>query len=148
MPVRFTCTSCQGTLSIGRRKIGCEITCPRCQATLVVPGREEGGIVQTLGRLTHPESSDVATLPELIVYDDVPRIVDAPRRAPSPQTPAEEYAYDPRLVAVSRNFIYFQGALIGVLALVAFVLGFLLGYANQPPAKPAPANPTAESVPT
>ena len=146
MPVRFICTECHQTLSVGRRKIGCEVTCPRCQATLIVPTREQGGIVQTLGRITEPSHGGVDTLPELIVYDDVPRIVATPpRTSVGVAIASEELPYDPNLVAVPRRSLYVQAVVIAVLAIVAFILGFLLGFASKPPPKPVAPEPAAEA---
>ena len=147
MPVRFTCTECHQTLSVGRRKIGSEVTCPRCQATVVVPTREQGGIVQTLGRITEPAHGGIDTLPELIVYDDVPRIVAAPPRTyTGPAVTDEELPYDPNLVAVPRRALYMQAVVIAVLAIVAFILGYLLGLGSKPPPKPAPTEPMASAT--
>lgn len=37
MPIRFRCSTCDGLLSIARRKAGTAIACPKCQSDNVVP---------------------------------------------------------------------------------------------------------------
>lgn len=37
MPIRFPCSACQRSLSIGSRKAGTRVQCPACQATVAVP---------------------------------------------------------------------------------------------------------------
>jgi phage FluMu protein Com len=41
MPVQFICPKCQKLLSVGSRKIGCQVQCPKCATGVMVPSPEQ-----------------------------------------------------------------------------------------------------------
>ena len=40
MPIRFRCPTCEGLLSIARRKAGTQIVCPKCRDEVMVPAAD------------------------------------------------------------------------------------------------------------
>ena len=112
MPVQFVCPECQATLSVGRRKIGCQVSCPKCQAQITVLSGD-GGPPSTPDGLP-----DFAGVPELV--GGVPPIQRFPLNQPLAITP----------VASQRqpaNTLYLQVAVLLLVAIVAFVLGYWYG---------------------
>jgi hypothetical protein len=139
MPVRFTCPACHQLLSVAARKIGCEVKCPKCNAALIVPGDNDTPtppMIHLDG--AEPSSTVNMNVSDLVFYDDIPLVVDAPPKinpvAPSSivSSPTSPATFDHRLVTFPRYVLYAQGALIGVVALLAFVLGIVFGRASAP----------------
>jgi hypothetical protein len=75
----------------------------------------------------------------VIVFDDVPAMLNAPAVSPKPMVevrpePAPAaVSFDPRLVAVSRTVLYAQAILIAAVAIFSFSIGYFAGRgAGQP----------------
>lgn len=130
MPFQFLCQHCGRKLQASSRKIGREATCPGCQGRLVVPTKEVAREQIAARRASAPattekEEEEVNPYAEFSVYDDDTELVyetddDAWDDGPPPTV-------DQTKLAVPRTVIYLQGILLGVVALVAFVLGILVG---------------------
>jgi hypothetical protein len=153
MPVRFLCPECHQLLAVGSKKIGKEVNCPKCQAAIVVPDPEQDetatGAELAAALAGRFEGDDVQeAITGLQVFEQVPAVqptpvVDRPKPLPADdETPAAS----PALVLIPRVILYWQAGLIGVVALVAFGLGWWIGGAgrnrpaNEPAARPeAPA---------
>jgi hypothetical protein len=144
MPVRFLCPACHQLLSIGTRKIGAEVECPKCRSTIVVPNPqqpdpataappteppslfEQAGLEQALSAISARES--LATHSET-----APAYNSPPADALFPVRPAEtaKPAQDDSLVEISRRVLYLQAALLALVAVVAFVCGYVIGGAAK-----------------
>jgi phage FluMu protein Com len=131
MAVRFVCEHCDQLLSVGERKIGCEAKCPKCQATIVVPTLERAAAMLESRRMTRPEPQD-DPFSEFVVYDEVTELVYEQEDERLAQMAADE-ALDRQRVAVPRVLLYAQGALLGLLGIVAFLLGFAAGRGTSTP---------------
>ena len=120
--IKFRCSSCDKPLSIGRRKAGAKVTCPKCKASIVVPLDSE---------LEDPEDSRENPFGEFEVYDefDEPELIyeedSAGRKNDKP-------ALNGR-ISISRKLVYFQGALLGIVAIVFFLLGLIAGSTDSTP---------------
>jgi DNA-directed RNA polymerase subunit RPC12/RpoP len=124
MPVQFACTACRQMLSVAARKAGSKVRCPRCQTEILVPGPAVG-----------PNGSPPVAPPTIQV--DAPRIVTALE----PPSNAPVVRFDKDLVSVPRYLLYAQGALLAVVVLMAFAMGFLSGRGarvDEPPAERGP----------
>lgn len=126
--IKFRCASCDKPLSIGRRKIGAAVSCPKCKTQTIVPETS----FETL-----TDDSEENPFSEFQVFDDdfdEPDLVYAedtlPRKA--------ELKLNDRL-SVHRRVVYFQGALLGIVAVFFFLLGLLIGNTT------APDNPAGDS---
>jgi len=121
-------------LSVATRKIGCEVKCPKCDASLIVPDANDlpaPPVVRIDGAT--PPAVDM-NLSELVFYEDIPRVVESqPAIGPIVSEALSTAEFDRRLVTFPRYVLYAQGALIAVVALVAFVLGIVLGRTGAPP---------------
>jgi hypothetical protein len=103
---------------------------PATEAAGVVPTSVAPSVIETPN--VDPSSADLAALfhAEKIVYDQAPVViedVDAASIGTIPDSPDADADMDVNLVTISRRVLYFQGGLIGGVALFAFIFGFLLG---------------------
>lgn len=108
--IKFRCTSCEKPLSIGRKKIGATVTCPRCKSKIVVEEQSD------------PDESN--SFDEFEVYDE-PELVYS-----ETEVKRSESKLNDRL-SVPRRIVYFQGSLLGIVALLFFLLGLMVGFANS-----------------
>lgn len=156
MPIRFQCANCQQRLSVSSRKAGARAKCPKCQQTLTVPSAEEAERQLAAAAATavaapgQPRETDPWA--DFAVFDDdvewvyeqetAPAIRGAgPRTSTHPGRSSLPDRVDPEKVAVPRSLLYMQGILLGVVGLVCFTLGVLVGGStvgepsaeNQPP---------------
>ena len=162
MPIRFACTNCRQPLAIATRKAGTQVVCPKCQANLLVPTekppappvvnreeREEPHFRQTVEQIPSFSSLNLEVEPlpakqfdepnyaELVGFDDVSAVVEAPPILHAPPIEYEEpsqrrgLASKGSLVTVSRNVLYAQAILIVVVALVSFWIGYLSGVGSS-----------------
>ena len=97
MPIRFLCPACRQLLSIASRKAGHQVECPKCRATIIVPDGPE----------STTDNSSSAT--------------------PLLHRPAQQRAADDSQIVISRRTLYLQAALLAIVAIVAFVSGYLIG---------------------
>jgi len=124
MPIRFTCPHCRQKLSVAERKAGTATACPRCHGTLTVPEPpaeakltgEKPAANAPLGEAPEflPDADEFAGLE--LIYETA----SEPKAPPVHSRMSEE-------VPVPRYVIYMQGGLMAVVALVALVIGMLLG---------------------
>ncbi len=134
MPVKFACQHCLQVLRVSSSKIGRRAKCPKCQAQIKIPTKNEAA--ESLVRRKkaqaeqHVEEEEEEydeddAYSEFVVYDDDAELV---YETDEPQARAAvERTVDHDKVAVSRIVIYVQGALLGVVALVFFTFGVIVG---------------------
>lgn len=146
MPVQFTCQQCQQRLSVSSRKAGSQVKCPKCQASVLVPLADTGSVSTIAPKAAKvesaaPEPPPAVEFSDLIVYDDVPIFIsDAPKvktdaePEPSP-VPTAEVRVDRSLVSISRRMIYAHAALLLLLTLLGFALGFAIGRTRHVPSE-------------
>jgi hypothetical protein len=135
MPVRFLCPACHQLLSIATRKIGSEVDCPKCRSTILVPDPqqskpratanpfEHGGIDQALSAI----ASGTTGMPS-------PPAVSAktsPTAAELLQHPPNDTTRDDSLIVISRRTLYLQAVLLALVAVIAFVCGYVIGNASR-----------------
>lgn len=138
MPIRFACEHCGARLSVSSRKAGARAKCPKCQEPIAVPASEEDE--QPSDAAQEEQETDEPTgqqehedpFSQFVVYDDETELVYATED--EEETPyAEDVPVDPTKVAVPRRILYMQGALLGVVAVVCFVLGVIVGMGTSGP---------------
>lgn len=120
--IKFRCSHCDKLLSIGRKKAGAEVACPQCQTKITVPPDD-----QPAPATDSPDN----LFSEFQVYDDE---YDEPELIYE-DNPATDSAASGTLnerLSVSRRVIYWQGALLGIVAVLFFLLGLLIGSSSQP----------------
>lgn len=131
MPIRCTCPTCHQRLSVAQRKAGQEVQCPRCRRPVRVPeeGVSEpwqgtsGSAALATGTMTDPAASPLADGDELVLVASGEQFLE----------PADQ-----AVVTVPRRVIYLQGVLLGLVALVFFVFGLMVGArSTSNPAQPA-----------
>jgi len=130
MPVRFVCPQCNQTLRITARKVGKKVACPRCQTAIRVPTVEEGES-QVAARKQSLEQAGKDPFSEFVVYDDADLVYESSAGEAAP-TRGPALPVDTNKLAVPRWVLYTQGALLAVVALLAFVLGLHLGGESPP----------------
>jgi hypothetical protein len=125
MTIRFACTHCGQRLSVHDEKVGKKAKCPKCKQPITVPTAEAAAAQLAEVRAARAEAELEDALAEFVVYDDedVELIYET---EDDTQTAAAPLA-DENYVAVPRWIVYVQGVLLGVVALVAFALGILVG---------------------
>ncbi|MBL7038045.1 MAG: hypothetical protein ISR77_05410 [Pirellulaceae bacterium] len=138
MPIRFACEHCGARLSVSSRKAGARAKCPKCQEPIAVPAPEEdeqpSDAAQEELEADEPTGQQEHEDPfsQFVVYDDETELVYATED--EEETPyAEDVPVDPTKVAVPRRILYMQGALLGVVAVVCFVLGVIVGMGTSGP---------------
>jgi hypothetical protein len=123
MPIRFSCPHCGQKLSIAQRKAGSTAGCPRCKQTLTVPEPPASPPGPSPRKVAAPVGESPSFLPDVGDYDGVELVYDAPASDGEPRPPPA--AAD--TIVVARRVIYWQGALLGLVALVAFSIGLIMG---------------------
>jgi hypothetical protein len=132
MPVRFLCPACHQLLSIATRKIGNEVDCPKCRSTIIVPDPhdpsanepsnpfEQASLEQALSTISGGEKPPLKTAPPTDSSSATPLFQERAKNSPNS-------AGDDSLVVISRRMIYLQAALLAIVAIVAFICGYLIG---------------------
>lgn len=142
MPIRFHCPNCNQRLSVGARKAGTEATCPKCAKTLLVPASETNPEAEATPQ-SQPTDSGISIAPttgedtgygealfnEFVVYDDEPLVADEVEVV-APTASPEELDYGK--LAIPRWVVFTQGLLLGVVGLVCFVFGLMIGASSAP----------------
>ncbi len=134
MPIRFRCDHCQQRLSVGSKKAGSVVLCPKCENRVVVPSEEAALPVesappteaQSVSEGPLPEETQAeagVAFPEFNVYDYDTEFVYEDVE----DEEVTREAIDLDKVAVPRWVLYAQGALLGVMALVGFAFGVMMG---------------------
>ena len=119
--IKFRCSECEKPLSIGRKKAGATVTCPKCQSEILVPMDTE---------LIDREDSEENPFSEFEVFDDEfdePELIYDDSADSLHNQPAK---LNDRL-SVPRKVIYLQGALLGAVAILFFLLGLIVGSKGQ-----------------
>jgi hypothetical protein len=137
MPVRFLCPACHQLLSIAARKIGSEVDCPKCRSTILVPDSqqparrevaspfEQGGLEQALAAITSGAKSAPGASPA--PPKNSPSAAELLQRPGAQQRPPG----DDSLIVISRRTLYLQAVLLAIVAIVAFVCGYVIGNAGR-----------------
>ncbi len=136
MPVRFLCPACHQLLSIATRKIGSEVDCPKCRSTILVPDPqqptrsevanpfEQGGLEQALAAITSGAKS--APGPSPAPPKNSPSAAELLQRPAAQRPPSDD-----SLIVISRRTLYLQALLLAIVAIVAFVCGYVIGHAGK-----------------
>jgi hypothetical protein len=144
MPIKFPCQSCRRILSVSSRKVGRKAQCPKCGQPLVVPTAEEAETALALVQAALVESTLVEStlveserapgkepeddpLAQFVIYDDEEDFHFDKTAADNDAPPRDAERIDPSRVALPRIVLYVQGVLLGVVALVFFTLGLVIG---------------------
>lgn len=133
MRVRFVCEHCQQLLSVGARKIGHQVNCPKCRGAILVPAEEEAAMMLAMRRSTSVDPTATAGMEFMVYDDDETEYVyetETPAALQRPGNVAGRTAYgriDLDKLAVPRWIVYAQGALLPVVALLAFLIGVMAG---------------------
>ncbi|HKD38303.1 MAG TPA: hypothetical protein VKB78_15925 [Pirellulales bacterium] len=150
MPVRFLCPACHQLLSIGTRKIGAEVDCPKCRSTIIVPDPREShaggqptapfpaeeppslfaqtGLDQALSAISSNDKHAAQTAPEpTSPYDSSP----SESLFPVPKAAKRQTRGDDSYIMISRRILYLQAALLAIVAIMAFVCGYVIGGAAR-----------------
>lgn len=148
MPIHFRCRQCERRLRVGTEKAGQQVKCPHCAAVLWVPSKDEAAALAAMsGESPETLAGYQYDEPPSTAERDVP--TPQPAAAPQPQPPApSQPAGRLDLVPIPRAMLYAQGVLIAATALVAFILGYVIGSGGAPPpeADNAAAAPLAGPV--
>ncbi|MBN2023166.1 MAG: hypothetical protein JW809_10275 [Pirellulales bacterium] len=143
MPIRFCCLRCGKTLAIGRRKAGTQVACPKCgQEQIVPPPAAPPGAGAVPPPLPTPED-DAAEPETIMVYDEIPPLLDAPSRprpgdcpnfrlsengtVPFTDTPFTGTPIGPEWLLLRRRTLYLQAGLIAAVGLVGLLAGYFMG---------------------
>jgi phage FluMu protein Com len=142
MPIRFVCEHCGQKLSVSSRVAGRRAKCPKCKETIKIPSEsttEEREPAAVAEEPAHQEAPRDASSPNLdftenpfaqfAVYDDDEWIYEDDLEF---ETPKDSRPLDTTKLAVSRNVLYLQGALLGVVAIGCFIFGIVVGAAMAP----------------
>ncbi len=129
MPIRFPCPHCRQKLSISTRKSGAQATCPRCGKELTVPTvpLAEGAAAASepapppIAADTDPQDNPYS---QFAVHDDETELV-YDTSTPDPAIPAAPALT--RRISLPRYVVLTQGILLGVVALLAFIVGLAAG---------------------
>ena len=117
MPFRFHCSNCHQRLSVSSEQRGQQVKCPRCHRTVHVPER---GLDwdDIAGEGEKPES-----------FSPIPILPPPSERSPGETTLSGKslHAEPPPIVSVPRYVLYTQGGLLGLVALIFFVFGLIVG---------------------
>jgi hypothetical protein len=128
MPVRFLCPACHQLLSIALRKVGSEVDCPKCRSIIIVPDPhdeqaaepsnpfEHGGLEQVLSAISAHETPAPPN-----------NSLQPTRLLHQPPTKSPKTSGDDSFLVISRRVLYLQAALLALVAIVAFVCGYLIG---------------------
>lgn len=126
MPIRFPCPHCRQKLSISSRKAGTSAVCPRCQKGITVPAPTRTAAATSAATPSADESEeehDDNPYSQFAVFDEEELVYESSAAVSSAQGST---GLDER-IAVPRYVLLVQGVLLGVVALVAFALGLLVG---------------------
>jgi len=132
MPIRFACEQCGQKLSARTRQVGHVAKCPKCKNDVTVPAsstRESSGSRPPLSESSGAVEDQDDVYSQFVVYDDDDEWVYEDEAEPSRNAPA---AVDIDRVSIPRTILYFQGILLALVAVIAFVFGVLVGGRGSP----------------
>lgn len=123
MPLRFACPQCRQRLSVPLEKAHQDVKCPRCRQVVRVPAESTGGVpAPSFGPAGQPPVPSLIAAAEA-VDDSVPAVNVSEPDTASPS--------DWQMVSVPRRVVYMQGFLLGIVALVFFVFGMIVGSGSR-----------------
>ena len=131
MSIRFACHHCGQRLSVNDEKVGKKAKCPKCKGSLTVPTAAAAAAQLAEIRAERAGAEVEDALSEFVVYDDDTELIYSTE---AEYYPAVETDVNAAYVAVPRWAIYVQGILLGIVALVAFTLGIMVGAVSVPDA--------------
>jgi len=126
MSIRFPCENCGQRLSVDEGKVGKRAKCPKCKGAITVPTSEAGAAAMAELSAKRAEAEVEDVFAEFTVYDDSELIYETEDIFPRGSGEVDGVV-DRDKVAVSRAVLYSQGILLGVVAVVSFALGVLVG---------------------
>ncbi len=148
MAIRFHCQRCQQLLGIATRKAGTEIACPKCGATQLVPDQQTARVALAMAEGGLAEQVEGESDPRAPFFDDldldfpprggvsppepaIPQLIETTPLPLGAQTASSGAGAGPlvdgEMVLYHRRTLYLQGALLAVLAVMAFAAGYLTG---------------------
>ncbi len=133
MPIRFACPECHQRLSVPVEKADQDVKCPRCRRIVQVPGGSSGA-ERELPERRGGESADAWPAPAPASAADSASWAGG-------RGPAGAAAGDDQTVRVPRRVVYLQGFLLGLVALVFYVFGMVVGSSSRSESGGAPAQP-------
>ena len=133
MPIRFVCDNCGVRLSVSSRKAGTQAKCPKCHSAIMVPKPERAREQPEAAARSTVAGEDVGQsqpsedpFAQFAVFDVESELIYDTDEEDSGSTAAVG-SVDPNKLAISRNVLYAQGALLGFVALISFAIGVLVG---------------------
>lgn len=147
MPIRFACEHCGQRLKVSSKKAGARAKCPKCAEPLVVPQPDSVRVHSAEEDTAATQSDDAADddgyqdpFAQFIVYDDTELVYEQETDEAPPAV--ENGVVDPTKVAVPRKILYLQGALLGIVGILCFTLGVVVGGSGGGRRSNADAGPT------
>jgi hypothetical protein len=139
MPIRFTCPQCHQRLSVPSEKSAQAVKCPRCRQVVRVPAEPGEGLpVPPPGPAPTPS---VPGWPAAEAQGDAEQGADVPLGAAAPADGSPRSS----MVSVPRYVVYAQGFLLGIVALVFFAFGMIVGGGARSESAPSPSQPCTVS---
>jgi hypothetical protein len=137
MPIRFTCPHCRQKLSVAQRKAGSTAECPRCKRSLSIPQLPEptaqkqaltaaesaAATAAAPGSSGPPAGESAIFSPDADEFAGLELVYDTSSGITAPAAPPAA----PDVIVIPRYVVYLQGALLAVVALVAFAIGMMMG---------------------
>lgn len=147
MTIRFACDNCGQRFRVAKEQAGRKAKCPKCGASLVAPtlteaAKQTAQDLPALAESAGSEPPDVAShesdpFAVFSVYDDTELVYES-----EPEEAAvRPKRLDAAKLAIPRYVIFAQGVLLGAVALIAFILGVLVGGATDSPRDAAAVKP-------
>jgi len=132
MPIKFACENCNQKLSVSSKKAGARAKCPKCGEPIEVP-QPSGNDTPEEAAEAEPSDDEQGNLfAQFAVFDEETEWVYESEDENHVAAEVEATKIDYNRVAVPRNIIYLQGGLLGVVALLCFIIGLALGRISAP----------------
>ncbi len=145
MSIKFICDHCDQVLKVSSKKIGSKARCPKCKNSLTVPTEAEAAQSVARYKQARQDSGEEVVDPfaAFTVYDAEMELVYEPDDAYRTRA-VKDANVDRTKLAVSRTVLYIQGTLLGVVALLFFMLGVIVGvdYGNETSGRTAGPSPS------
>ncbi|MHB8968972.1 MAG: RING finger protein [Pirellulaceae bacterium] len=125
MAIRFPCPQCHQRLSVATQKAELDVRCPRCRQIVRVPAATVPAA--STGSHIPPPPPLPAGYEEVIPHVPIAERVDELVYAEGDGERTASASRPEQTVSVPRSLIYFQGFLLGAVALVFFVFGMIVG---------------------
>lgn len=132
MPIRFACENCGQKLSAKSRQVGHVAKCPKCKNEITVPAastRPSGDRPPSESEAAGDDGDQDNVYSQFAVYDDDEWVYEDE----TDQSQKTRSAVDIDRVSIPRGILYFQGILLALVAIVAFVFGILVGGGGPAP---------------